>query len=453
MKALFGGATKKPLMTKVSMRHLNEIVRERNQFSRKTDEAWQDFINLKGRLDTEVSKLSKRNNFLIEEAESWKQQLLKVQSMWEQLNREAQDLKVKIEASKRETRRLNALIEQNKADTQRLTSRLQKSEKLREEAIDALMLQQELAETLERERAKNLKEISSLKQTTKTIHRQKEEAQRVVVHLRSLITGQTRHMEHIVGSLYSPSEMADMAEHDDGTPDDGDDRRSATSDRSAGRSSKRLSTARSMASLRRFSRRPTGTMPSSAVAEEASADDSAASPKSKRLGESSLLDIADRHLRDKTDAIANIIRNISEQCSAAVEALQLAHAADQDIDTDVTDEQHRLPIDGPTSGLSEQEGASDDGAASLKGSKRSSTIPPTPDLYRSSTSMSMNSLSTSTERHSGQFSGSAANPRILEQGEESEAGSMVESVSPAAEKGKAPGRVTPLSSQRPRMEA
>src|SRR5437763_15492319 len=75
VKAIFGGAVKKPLMTKVSMRHLNEIVRERNQYSRDALEAWQDFINLKGRMDTELGKVTKRNNFLVEELESWKQQV------------------------------------------------------------------------------------------------------------------------------------------------------------------------------------------------------------------------------------------------------------------------------------------------------------------------------------------------------------------------------------------
>jgi len=78
MKAVFGGAVKKPLMTKVSMRHLNEIVRERNQYSRDALEAWQDFINLKGRMDTELGKVTKRNNFLVEELESWKQQVCRV---------------------------------------------------------------------------------------------------------------------------------------------------------------------------------------------------------------------------------------------------------------------------------------------------------------------------------------------------------------------------------------
>ena len=57
------------------MRHLNEIVRERNQYSRDAMEAWQDFINLKGRMDGELTKVTKRNNFLVDELESWKQQV------------------------------------------------------------------------------------------------------------------------------------------------------------------------------------------------------------------------------------------------------------------------------------------------------------------------------------------------------------------------------------------
>lgn len=82
MKAVFGGAVKKPLMTKVSMRHLNEIVRERNQYSRDAMEAWQDFINLKGRMDMDLSKVTKRNNFLVEELESWKQQVISIRGLW-----------------------------------------------------------------------------------------------------------------------------------------------------------------------------------------------------------------------------------------------------------------------------------------------------------------------------------------------------------------------------------
>jgi hypothetical protein len=75
VKAVFGGSVKKPLMTKVSVRHLNEIIRERNQYSRDAMEAWQDFITLKGRMDNELARTTKRNNFLVDELDSWKQQV------------------------------------------------------------------------------------------------------------------------------------------------------------------------------------------------------------------------------------------------------------------------------------------------------------------------------------------------------------------------------------------
>ena len=224
---MFGGTVKKPLMTKVSMRHLNEIVRERNQYSRDALEAWQDFINLKGRMDTELAKVTKRNNYLVEELESWKQQVsaqetrgftnvpfpnnfpqfLKFQAFAEQLTKETQDLKSKIDGHKRENRRLASLIDQQKDDSARMSVRLTGTEKQRDDALEALVLQQEIAEELERERKRNKKELSALQHTNHTITRQRDEARRVVLHLRSLISGQSHHMEHLVKSLTSPDDL------------------------------------------------------------------------------------------------------------------------------------------------------------------------------------------------------------------------------------------------------
>src|SRR6201996_9511724 len=120
MKAIFGGAVKKPLMTKVSMRHLNEIVRERNQYSRDALEAWQDFINLKGRMDRELAKVAKRNNYLEQEVETWKLQFQKFQAFVESLNKGLADRCVKMESHKRENHRLTGLIDQQKDDAARL---------------------------------------------------------------------------------------------------------------------------------------------------------------------------------------------------------------------------------------------------------------------------------------------------------------------------------------------
>ena len=78
--AIFKGGKKQPIMAKVSMRHLNEMIREKNAFSREVSEAWQDYVHLKTRMDSEVAKVTKRNNFLVEELENWKQQVISVLS-------------------------------------------------------------------------------------------------------------------------------------------------------------------------------------------------------------------------------------------------------------------------------------------------------------------------------------------------------------------------------------
>lgn len=423
-------------MTKVSMRHLNEIVRERNQYSRDAMEAWQDFINLKGRMDTELAKVTKRNNFLVEELESWKQQFLKFQAFAEQLTKETNELKIKIESHKRENRRLTSLIDQQKDDAARLTVRLGGTEKQRDDALEALVLQQEIAEELERERKRNKKDLSVLQHTNTTLLRQRDEAQRVVLHLRALIDGQAHHMEHIVKSLNDSPETAPFA---DGEEDAAE--ASATtgveaevedapitpvkdeSEVGTVRGVGGMGSAPSSRASTRQSSRLDGERASTAM--ESRLLSSAAARK--RFSELSMTDVADRHLRDKTDAIAYIIRNISEQCAAAVEGLDLARRAES-ISTEGNDddrsesgrkmrskravknslspqsEDGEFHEQGSNASESEFGDAQSESTGYLHPNKRSSHVPPTPDLVhdRSSTSMSIGSESTAAtpQRHS-----------------------------------------------------
>ncbi|EXJ94038.1 hypothetical protein A1O1_02431 [Capronia coronata CBS 617.96] len=394
VKAWFGGSMKKPLMTKISMRHMNEIVRERNQYSRDALEAWQDFINLKGRMDTELAKVAKRNNYLEQEVETWKLQFQKFQAFVESLNKELAELRVKIESHKRENRRLTGLIDQQKDDTARLALRLAGTERQRDNALEALVLQQGIAEDLEKERTRNRKEIAALGHTNQTLQRQRDEAQRVVLHLRSLITGQTHHMEHIVRSIGSASELAEYIQEgyeEDDTEDgeheeiaeDGDDFRNVTS--GAG---KRASRAGSI-----DGQDVTPSMESKLLASSKRA--------SKRYSQLSMSDVADRHLRDKTDAIADIIRNISEQCAAAVEGLQLANEAAEVDDEDQVEVDEAGGVSPSTNHTREDSGNvslldhlttdSRTGTGHLTPQSERSSIPPTPDLVhqRSSTALSM----------------------------------------------------------------
>jgi len=327
VKKIFGGANKKPLMAKVSMRHLNEIVRERNQYSRDASEAWQDFINLKGRMDTELAKVSKRNNFLVEELESWKAQFLKFQAFAESLNKETQDLKVKIEGHKRDNRRLTALAEQHKDEHARILTRLTGTEKQRDDALEALVLQQEIAEELERERKRNKKELTALQSLNADLLRQRDETQRTLLHLNALIEGQSHHMEHVVKSIHDAPELKQ----------------------------------------------------SEGQATEGAAEGAEGSTKSAdaRL---SVGNVADQYLREKTDSITYIIRNITEQCAAAVEGLQLAQRADG-LAAPADKEKYLAPEDNPVSEIADDETNRTD----------RNSIPPTPDLIhhnRASTAMS-----------------------------------------------------------------
>ncbi|PGH13610.1 hypothetical protein AJ80_06241 [Polytolypa hystricis UAMH7299] len=415
MKALFGGSVKKPLMTKVSMRHLNEIVRERNQYSRDALEAWQDFINLKGRMDTELSKVTKRNNFLVEELETWKQQFLKFQAFAEQLTKETSELKVKIENHKRENRRLTSLIDQQKDDAARLTLRLSGTEKQRDDALEALVLQQEIAEELERERKRNQKEISALSHTSGTLLRQRDEAQRVVLHLRSLINGQSHHMEHIIRSISDAPELTGYIEEGyDDTPEEIVDSE-AGSRRESSEVRERKSTAR--------------LLPTSAVDSEDVTPDMERhllnAGKAKRYSQLSMSDVADRHLRDKTDAIADIIRNISDQCAAAVEGLHLAQDAEFEDGMDPNKQGQEGSTLAPTDDghdHSVRDGSElgDNDGSFLSPDGRQSSIPPTPDLVhnRSSTSMSMISSSTIPERSSQQYGPGDIPTKIVEDDDE-----------------------------------
>lgn len=147
---------------------------------------------------------------------------------------------------------------------------------------------------------------------------------------------------------------------------------------------------------------------------------------SKRFSTASIIDVADRHLRDKTDAIAHIIRNISEQCAAAVEGLQLAHDAEVEAEELALSNARASHRQSTLSAVT----ASDDGHSGqgsengdeslLQPSGSASSIPPTPDLiHRSSTAMSISSATTTPERSSQQYNiGTDIPTKIVEDSDE-----------------------------------
>lgn len=254
---------------------------------------------------------------------------------------------------------------------------------------------------------RNKKELSALQHTNSSILRQRDETQRVVLHLRALIEGQTHHMEHIVKSLNqddmnnyigegfveAEEEEGEDVFHDSEVPQT--PRQNRVSIRGApaiieNRIDSRSSTA-------------TGVHLDNEDVTPGMEHHLHNSPvrNSKRFSSQSMVDVADRVLRDKTDAIAYIIRNISEQCAAAVEGLQLAQRADTEDGDNHSDRRTSMGQQSTVDGRSQSTLGSEYGDEDMLRPGRGSSIPPTPDLtHRSSTSMSMASASTTPDRSS-----------------------------------------------------
>ena len=309
-------------------------------------------------------------------------------------------------------------------------------------------MQQEIAEDLERARKKNEKNISVLQQTNKTISRQRDEAQRVVVHLRALISGQTHHMEHIVRSLNQAPEVTGYIGGNVGHGAEDNEYQESVADSEPSKAAGSFTAGKMKPSIFRFSRRsnsPTSSLDGAFKSfdgehvtpeMERNFFNSPGGLRSKRYSDFSMGDVADRHLRDKTDAIADIIRNISDQCAAAVEGLQLAHAAELEeggLEDGKLDGHRTVSEDGHEhatriGGSELGEGVSDtsyDDTHYLSPEGRNSSIPPTPELIhnRSSTSMSMVSSSTIPDRNSHQYSPPSVSTKIVHGDDASEGGS------------------------------
>ena len=267
-------------------------------------------------------------------------------------------------------------------------------------------------------------------------------------------------MEHIVRSLNKAPELSEYIEEGySDAPEDIEAGSEAGSDAVGARNLAPTPVEPGLQSQRSTSAASTHDVSNEAVAPEMeSRFFTSLAPNGERSGNRlSIADVADRHLRDKTDAIAYIIRNISDQCAAAVEGLHLAQHADTEDatadeaatidpdlpatngasqqptghrhkDTDSTDaasdaashlgDEHDSGHGGSTTGFliphNEEAlisgGGKDESEGPRSQSRASSILPPTPDLIdgrgrnepaRSSTSMSGYSNSTVPTTHGG----------------------------------------------------
>ena len=227
-------------------------------------------------------------------------------------------------------------------------------------------------------------------------------------------------MEHIVRSLNDTPELSNyIQEGYEDIPEDVEDHQSVTSSEAAQRDPDFLNESRR--SVSRTSTNDGAKINDEKVSPEMESSFFSPLANNSRGKRLSMSDVADRHLREKTDAIAYIIRNISDQCAAAVEGLHLAHNAENEDGDPIERELQPSPTnmghkhtqsDGDVSMHTDvsQLGANDDSADHDSGHgestgfltpnnengrsrSRNSSTPPTPDLVSSQEVRSATSLS------------------------------------------------------------
>ncbi|BFZ63740.1 hypothetical protein YB2330_004872 [Saitoella coloradoensis] len=313
LAAVFAGSNAQPKAstTKISVRELNELHRERNAYVREVSDVWTHHVHVKGRLETEVNKVTKRNEKLTTDLDAMKKQFETFEKLAQGLAHDAVEMKTKIEQHKRENSRLMEHLARHKQDAGMMQARLIGTEKERDEAWAKVS-------AIEHEREMIRSELCFMIEKTQTIAKQRNDAQKVCIHLRSLIDQQSLEVDKIMSGM-------------------GDGASQITDQDIAARAEEKEDEENH--DIRRDSgvvRSPTPAAPTMYIRPRLKS-----TPMEKRGSVSSIMDIADKELAAKTTAIADLIQNIKNQCEVAVHSL---HFEDSDA-PGVEDDGRRTPTD------------------------------------------------------------------------------------------------------------
>ena len=266
---------------------------------------------------------------------------------------------------------------------------------------------QELAEQLEGDRTKLKTELAGMREANEHTLSQRDEALKVVLHLRKLIDGQAHLLEDIVHTFPQEEPVIQSDELEVAPPSlkPALDRLAVPT--SQDRSSSAMSSHEKLEGAdvtpemedkffdrARHSKSPNG-FPHGL-------------DRAKRYSLASISDVADKSLKEKTSAIADIIKNISEQCARAVDTLHLVDEEYEALSRDDMSEAVGPSIMGDDEelGSTDAQDARSEGTSARRGSDvsvrsaASGITRPTPELLeRSSTSFS-NFSNTNVSRHS-----------------------------------------------------
>ncbi|KAH0838307.1 DENN domain-containing protein [Lanmaoa asiatica] len=148
--SLFGTARRLPRLT-VAEQHIQLSIRKRATA----------FVDARDDLETKIGRLSRRLNFLMTEADLWRDKFVTFEQYAEKLSGEAEQLRGKIGKEQRETKRLSGLVTLTAAEKAKLQSRLVDTELAHKDALIELERMRDTMERMEQERAEMVAEVEA----------------------------------------------------------------------------------------------------------------------------------------------------------------------------------------------------------------------------------------------------------------------------------------------------
>ncbi|KAF9241378.1 DENN domain-containing protein [Melanogaster broomeanus] len=146
----FGAARRPPKLT-AAEQHIQLSIRKRATA----------FVDARDDLETKIGRLSRRLNFLMTEADLWRDKFVTFEQYAEKLSVEAEQLRGKIGKEQRETKRLSGLVTLTAAEKAKLQNRLADTEQAHKDAIIELERMRETMEHMEQERAEMVAEVEA----------------------------------------------------------------------------------------------------------------------------------------------------------------------------------------------------------------------------------------------------------------------------------------------------
>ncbi|KAG2350349.1 hypothetical protein BDR05DRAFT_899202 [Suillus weaverae] len=119
------------------------------------------FVDARDDLETKIGRLSRRLNFLMTEADLWRDKFVTFEQYAERLSAEAGQLRSKIGKEQRETKRLSGLVHLTAAEKAKLQTQLHDTEVAHKEALVELDRMRETMERMEEERAEMVAEVEA----------------------------------------------------------------------------------------------------------------------------------------------------------------------------------------------------------------------------------------------------------------------------------------------------